>query len=81
MNEVHRQDHAAFNLCVEDYKRRYWIGHYGPAGNHFFAYSLKNVVVDWLEPKPRTYLGEGISGGKPFSSADFTGYLPDSATT
>ena len=81
MNEVHRQDHAAFNLCVEDYKRRYWIGHYGPAGNHFFAYSLKNVVVDWLEPKPCTYLGEGISGGKPLSSADFTGYLPDSATT
>ena len=66
MNEAHRQDHATFNLCLEDYKRRYWIGHYGPAGNRFFAYSLKNVVVDWLEPKPRTYLGEGISGESRF---------------
>jgi hypothetical protein len=32
------------------------------------------MVVDWLDPKPRTYRGEGLS------SADFSGYLPDSAT-
>jgi hypothetical protein len=73
MNEVHRSDYAAFNLSVEQYKRRYWLGHYAPAGNHFFAYSIKDTVVDWLEPKPRTYRGETMS------SADFAGYLPDHA--
>jgi hypothetical protein len=72
MNEVHRRDFGAFNLSVADYKKRYWIGHYSPAGNHFFAYSLKDRIVDWLKPKPRTYRGEAMS------SADFAGYLPDS---
>ncbi len=74
MNEVHGSDYAAFNLSVEAYRRRYWIGHYAPAGNHFFAYSLKDTIVDWLEPKPRTYRGEALS------SADFAGYLPDAAS-
>lgn len=71
MNEVHGRDFDAFDLSVEDYKKRYWIGHYSPAGNHFFAHSLKGTIVDWLEPKPRTYRGEAMS------SADFTGYLPE----
>ena len=35
--------------------QRYFIGHYSPAGNHFFAYSIKNTVIDWLEPGPVTY--------------------------
>ena len=74
MNEVHRADYTAFNLSVVDYCKRYWIGHYSPAGNHFFAYSLKDTVVEWLDPRPITYRGEASS------SMDFTGYLPDVAT-
>ncbi|MDP6017264.1 MAG: hypothetical protein QGI32_14295 [Candidatus Latescibacteria bacterium] len=70
MNEVHRQDFGDFSLSVEDYRKRYWMGHYSPAGNHFFAHSLKDTVIDWLEPKPRTYRGDAPS------SADFDGYLP-----
>ena len=35
--------------------KEYFIGHYNPRGNHFFAYSIKNVVVNWLDPKPITY--------------------------
>ena len=64
----------AFNLSVDEYRKRYWIGHYSPAGNHFFAYHLKNAIVDWLEPKPRTYRGEDMT------TTDFDGYLPDTAT-
>jgi hypothetical protein len=71
MNEVHYTDFQAFNLSVDDYRQRYWIGHYSPAGNHFFAYSLKDSVVEWLDPKPISYRGEAMS------SADFAGYLPD----
>lgn len=59
MNLVHLQDYKAFNLSVEDYMKRYFIGHYSPAGNHFFAYSLKNSIVEWLDPKPITYREAG----------------------
>ena len=71
MNEVHQADYRAFKLSVDEYRKRYWIGHYSPAGNHFFAYSLKDAIVEWLDPKPVTYRGEAMS------SADFTGYLPE----
>lgn len=75
MNEVHREDYRAFHLSVDDYRKRYWIGHYSPAGNHFFAYGLKGTVVDWLDPKPITYAGDDVA------PADFAGYLPDAATS
>ena len=74
MNEIHARDYAAFDLSIDEYRRRYWIGHYSPAGNHFFAYHLKNTIVDWLDPKPRTYRGEEMT------TTDFSGYLPDPAT-
>ena len=35
--------------------KRYNIGHYSPTGNHFFAFSLKDHVVNWLGPKPLPY--------------------------
>ncbi|MBM4088834.1 MAG: hypothetical protein FJ276_05295 [Planctomycetes bacterium] len=55
MNLVHREDYKSFNLSVADYFKRYFIGHYSPAGNHFFAYAIKDTVVDWLDPKPLPY--------------------------
>ncbi len=70
MNLMHLRDFASFNLSVDDYIKRYFIGHYSPAGNHFFAYALKDTLVQWLEPKPLTYRDDGT---RPF---DFKGYLP-----
>jgi hypothetical protein len=71
MNPVHVEDFKQFRIPFGDYAKRYFIGHYSPAGNHFFAYSIKNTVVEWLEPKPITYQ----------SQADrlitFGGYLRD----
>lgn len=55
MNLVHVEDFKDFSLSINDYFKRYFIGHYNPAGNHFFAYSIKDRIVDWLEPKPITY--------------------------
>lgn len=55
MNEVHLEDYKQFNLSMDEYMKRYFIGHYKPSGNHFFAYSLKGKLVDWLDPKPITY--------------------------
>jgi len=55
MNLMHVEDFKSFNLSVDDYFKRYFIGHYSPAGNHFFAYSLKDRIVEWLDPKPTPY--------------------------
>ena len=55
MNVAHFEDYKSFNLSVRDYMKRYFIGHYSPVGNHLFAYSIKDTIVDWLDPKPITY--------------------------
>ena len=39
------------------------------AGNHFFAYSIKDTVVKWLDPKPITYRNASPE------SIEFKGYL------
>jgi len=55
MNLVHVEDFKNFKIPFDQYARRYFIGHYSPAGNHFFAYAIKDTVIDWLDPKPITY--------------------------
>jgi hypothetical protein len=70
MNEVHAEDFKQFNLSLNDYMKRYLIGHYSPAGNHFFAYSIKGEIVDWLNPKPISYRSDERR------MVDFQGYLP-----
>jgi hypothetical protein len=55
MNLVHVEDYKNFSIPFDQYMKRYFIGHYSPAGNHFFAYAIKNTVIDWLDPKPITY--------------------------
>jgi hypothetical protein len=55
MNVVHVEDYKNFSIPFDQYQKRYFIGHYSPAGNHFFAYSIKDTVIDWLDPKPITY--------------------------
>jgi len=55
MNEVHVDDFKKFKISIDEYMNRYFIGHYNPSGNHFFAYTLKDRIVEWLDPKPITY--------------------------
>jgi hypothetical protein len=71
MNLVHCEDYKSFNLSVGDYFKRYFIGHYNPAGNHFFAYALKDRVVEWLHPKPLPYRDTSQR------IIDFKGYLQE----
>ncbi len=69
MNEIHLRDFKKYSVPFDEYMKVYFIGHYNPRGNHFFAYSVKDTVVKWLDPKPITYR-------KPNSeSIDFKGYL------
>ncbi|MBI4165012.1 MAG: hypothetical protein HY508_04685 [Acidobacteria bacterium] len=57
MNEVHLRDFRKSNLSYREYIKPYLVdgGHYSPQGNHFFAYSIKDKVVEWLDPKPIPY--------------------------
>ncbi len=71
MNDVHLRDFQNYRLSFADYMKLYFIGHYNPRGNHFFAYSIKNKVVEWLNPKPITYQKRDPQ------SVDFKGYLSE----
>ena len=53
--EAHGRDFAQFNLTVDEYIRRYWIGHYNPLGNFFQAFAIKDKLVELLDPKPVSY--------------------------
>jgi hypothetical protein len=55
MNVAHGEDYRSFNLSVDDYLNRYFIGHYNAQGNHLFAYALKDTLVGLLDPRPLTY--------------------------
>lgn len=55
MNEVQLRDFARYSIPFDDYMKLYFIGHYNPRGNHFFAYSIKDKMVSWLDPKPLPY--------------------------
>jgi hypothetical protein len=58
MNEVHLRDFRRYNLKFDEYMKVYFIGHYNPRGNHFFAYSIKDTVRQWLDPPPIPYKGD-----------------------
>lgn len=51
----HVEDFRSFRLTPQEYVSRYFIGHYKPVGNHFFAFAIKDAVAGWLEPKPMAY--------------------------
>ena len=51
----HLEDFQSFRITPQAYVKRYYIGHYNPRGNHFFAFVIKDSVVRWLEPKPLAY--------------------------
>ena len=55
LREPHLSEFKSFNLDVDAYIKRYYIGHYGPSGNFFCAWAIKDKIVEWLDPKPKPY--------------------------
>jgi hypothetical protein len=55
MNLVQLRDSRESSLPWDQYLQKYFIGHYNPLGNHLFAYSIKDKIVSWLDPKPIPY--------------------------
>lgn len=70
MNLIHQKDFKLFNMTVEEYVDYYFIGHYSPKGNHFFAYALKDKLLEILDPPPVTYSQTDSH------AVSFKGYLP-----
>ncbi len=55
LRQAFRQDYARFNGTVDDYLAPFYIGHHTPRGNFFFAWALKDKLVEWLDPRPPPY--------------------------
>ena len=53
--EEHVADFKQHSLSVDDYLRRYYIGHYNPHGNFFTAMAIRRNLLDLLDPRPVTY--------------------------
>ena len=51
----HTAEFNQFRESADAYLKRYYNGHYNPAGNLFTAMTIKDAVVRWLDPKPKTY--------------------------
>jgi len=57
------EEYKVLNLSVENFIERFYIrragaqvfGHYNPYGNFWFAFSMKDELVNWLDPKPPAY--------------------------
>ncbi len=69
MNLEHVKDYKKFNIGITDYYHIYFLGHYNPTGNHFFAFAIKNKMLEMLNPKPITYRTNTTNW------TDFKGYL------
>ncbi|MFN5196451.1 MAG: hypothetical protein ACK56X_22340 [Planctomyces sp.] len=67
---AHVAEFDTFKLTAKEYVDRYYVGHYTPRGNHFFAYAVKDAIRDWLTPAPPSYQ----NNGEPLIR--FQGYLP-----
>ena len=53
--QCHEDDFQAYRISPREYVERFYCGHYNPMGNHFFAFAVKDAIVDWLDPKPIAY--------------------------
>src|SRR5262249_10371259 len=53
--EAHASDYQQFKISIPEYINRYFVGHYSPQGNFFYAFSLKDRIVSMLEPRPLPY--------------------------
>ncbi|MCX7933854.1 MAG: hypothetical protein N3A66_01180 [Planctomycetota bacterium] len=57
------EEYKFFKLPLEKWLSRYYLsragaqvfGHYSPAGNFWFAHTIRPYLVDWLDPKPPAY--------------------------
>ena len=55
LRDAFRQDFSTSNDGIEGYLEKFYNGHHSPAGNFFFAWSVKDRICEWLDPTPLPY--------------------------
>ena len=55
LRNAFRSDFANSALDVDAYLAPFYNGHHTPRGNFFFAWGIKQDIVNWLDPKPLPY--------------------------
>jgi len=55
LRDAFREEYAKTKLSVDEFLEPYYIGHHTPRGNFFFAWAIKDRLVEWLDPKPLPY--------------------------
>ena len=56
LRESHARNLEMWKMDATAYRKKYFIGHYSPAGNHFVAETLLKPLVEMMDPKPAPYL-------------------------
>ncbi len=57
MRDAFAADYRKSKIDVDEYLAPFYNGHHTPRGNFFTAWTLKDSVVQWLDPKPLSYRG------------------------
>jgi hypothetical protein len=55
LRDAYKKEHANSKLSADAFLDPYYIGHHTPLGNFFFAWAIKDALVNWLNPKPLPY--------------------------
>ncbi|MYF17309.1 MAG: hypothetical protein F4215_07870 [Gemmatimonadetes bacterium] len=55
LRDAFREAYATYRGDVQAFLEPYYIGHHTPRGNFFFAWAIKDRVVEWLDPRPLPY--------------------------
>jgi len=54
--EAHTKDHDKnYKGSFSDYLKKFFVGHYNPRGNFFCAFTIKDTLIELLNPKPTAY--------------------------
>jgi hypothetical protein len=55
LRDAFQKEYNHSKLSADAFLEPYYIGHHTPLGNFFFAWAIKDRLVEWLDPKPLPY--------------------------
>ena len=55
LGQVHLDEFKQFSINLEEYLKKYFIGHYNPLGNMFCAQAIQGKLVEMMDPEPVPY--------------------------
>jgi len=55
LGQAHFDDFRQYAINLEDYLKKYFIGHYNPLGNMFCAQAIQGKLVEMMDPEPVPY--------------------------